>query len=98
MYAVLMEELIDTKVDLAILEKAKVIENNVGTDQSLVGMWKNMCIDKCYDQKLSTQSTLFNSIVCFLPIIYVFVVLEQIGLWNIVEDYVIMGIVFMMNV
>ena len=44
-----MEELIDTKVDLAILEKAKVIENNVGTDQSLVGMWKNMCIDKCYD-------------------------------------------------
>ena len=49
MYGFRMEELIDTKVDLAILEKAKVIENNVGTDQSLVGMWKNMCIDKCYD-------------------------------------------------
>ena len=43
MYAVIMDSLIDTTEDLAILTKARVIVNHLGSDQKLANMWNNMC-------------------------------------------------------
>ena len=42
MYAVIMDSLIDTTEDLAILTKARVIVNHLGSDDELVQMWNNM--------------------------------------------------------
>ena len=42
MYAVIMDSLIDTTEDLAILTKARVIVNHLGSDDELVKMWNNM--------------------------------------------------------
>ena len=42
-YAVIMDSLIDTPEDVAILTKAQVIENYLGSDEKLVEMWNNMC-------------------------------------------------------
>ena len=41
-YAVIMDSTIDTAEDLAILTKAGVIVNHLGSDQKLVNMWNNM--------------------------------------------------------
>ena len=41
-YVVIMDSLIDTTEDLAILTKAGVIVNHLGSDQKLVNMWNNM--------------------------------------------------------
>ena len=43
MYVVIMDSLIDTTEDLAILTKARVIVNHLGSDQKLVKMWNKMC-------------------------------------------------------
>ena len=43
MYAVIMDSLIDTPEDLAILTKARVIDNHLGDDKSLVKMWNKLC-------------------------------------------------------
>ena len=43
MYAVIMDSLIDTPEDLAILTKARVIDNHLGDDKSLVRMWNKLC-------------------------------------------------------
>ena len=44
MYAKIMDMLIDTEEDLAILTQAKVIENHLGNGEKLVDMWNGMCI------------------------------------------------------
>ena len=43
-YAVIMDSLIDTPEDVAILTKADVIENHLGSDEKLLKMWNDMCI------------------------------------------------------
>ena len=43
MYAVIMDSLIDTPEDLAILTKARVIDNHLGDDKKLVKMWNKLC-------------------------------------------------------
>ena len=43
MYAFIMDSLIDTPDDLAILTKSHVIENLLGSDERLVQMWNDMC-------------------------------------------------------
>ena len=40
-----MDSLIDTPEDVAILTKAEVIENHLGSDEKLLKMWNNMCIN-----------------------------------------------------
>ena len=45
MYAIIMDSLIDTEQDLAILTGAKVLENHLGSDERLVQMWNDMCIN-----------------------------------------------------
>ena len=42
-YVAIMDSLIDTPEDVAILTKAQVIENYLGSDEKLVEMWNNMC-------------------------------------------------------
>ena len=42
-YAVIMDALIDTPEDLAILTKARVIDNHLGDDERLVKMWNKLC-------------------------------------------------------
>ena len=42
-YVVIMDSLIYTTEDLAILMKAGVIVNHLGSDQKLANMWNNMC-------------------------------------------------------
>ena len=42
-YVAIMNSLIDTPEDVAILTKAQVIENYLGSDEKLVEMWNNMC-------------------------------------------------------
>ena len=42
MYAVIMDSLIDTPEDLAILTKAQVIDNHLGDDERSVKMWNNL--------------------------------------------------------
>ena len=44
-YAVIMDSLIDTAEDVAILTKAQVIENHLGSDERLLKMWNDMCIN-----------------------------------------------------
>ncbi|KAH7431329.1 hypothetical protein KP509_08G043000 [Ceratopteris richardii] len=44
-YAVIMDSLIDTADDLAILEKVSVLENHLGSDERLLRMWNEMCIN-----------------------------------------------------
>ncbi|KAH7431332.1 hypothetical protein KP509_08G043100 [Ceratopteris richardii] len=44
-YAVIMDSLIDTADDLAILDKAGVLENHLGSDERLLRMWNEMCIN-----------------------------------------------------
>ena len=51
MYANIMDMLIDTPKDLAILKKAKVIENHMGNDERFVDMWNNMCVNVYYNDK-----------------------------------------------
>ena len=41
-YAVIMDSTIDIAQDLAILTKAGVIVNHLGSEQKLVNMWNNM--------------------------------------------------------
>ena len=43
-YAVIMDSLIDTPEDVAILTKAGVLENHLGSDERLVKLWNDMCI------------------------------------------------------
>ena len=42
-YVVIMDSLIDTPEDVAILTKAQVIENHLGSDEKLLKMWNDMC-------------------------------------------------------
>ena len=44
-YAMIMDSLIDTQEDIAILTRAKVLENHLGSDERLVQMWNEMCIN-----------------------------------------------------
>ena len=44
-YAMIMDSLIDTQEDIAILTRAKVLENHLGSDERLVQMWNDMCIN-----------------------------------------------------
>ena len=44
-YVAIMDSLIDTPEDVAILTKAQVIENHLGNDERLVEMWNDMCIN-----------------------------------------------------
>ena len=44
-YAIIMDSLIDTQEDIAILTRAKVLENHLGSDERLVQMWNDMCIN-----------------------------------------------------
>ena len=48
-YVAIMDSLIDTQEDLAILTKAKVIQNHLGSDEKLLQMWNNMCTNVYYD-------------------------------------------------
>ena len=43
----IMDSLIDTQEDIAILTRAKVLENHLGSDERLVQMWNEMCINIC---------------------------------------------------
>ncbi|KAH7425072.1 hypothetical protein KP509_11G038500 [Ceratopteris richardii] len=43
-YAILMDSLIDTADDLAILEKAGVLENHLGSNEKMLQMWNELCI------------------------------------------------------
>ena len=43
-YPVIMDSLIDTPEDVAILTKAGVLENHLGSDERLVKLWNDMCI------------------------------------------------------
>ena len=49
MYAAIMDSLIDTQEDLAILTKPKVLENNLGSDEKLIQMWNEMCTNVYYE-------------------------------------------------
>ena len=49
MYVAIMDSLIDTQEDLAILTKAKVMQNHLGSDEKLLQMWNNMCTNVYYD-------------------------------------------------
>ena len=42
-YVVIMDSLIDTPEDVAILTKAEVIENHLGSDEKLLKLWNDMC-------------------------------------------------------
>ena len=42
-YVSIMDSLIDTPEDVAILTKAQVIENHLGSDEKLLKMWNDMC-------------------------------------------------------
>ena len=42
-YVAIMDSLIDTPEDVAILTKARVIENHLGSDEKLLKMWNDMC-------------------------------------------------------
>ena len=42
-YVAIMDSLIDTPEDVAILTKAQVIENHLGSDEKLLKMWNDMC-------------------------------------------------------
>ena len=44
-YAMIMDSLIDTQEDIAVLTRAKVLENHLGSDERLVQMWNEMCIN-----------------------------------------------------
>jgi hypothetical protein len=44
-YADIMDSLIDTVEDVAVLTKAGVITNLLGSDERLVQMWNDMCIN-----------------------------------------------------
>ena len=44
-YAMIMDSLINTQEDIAILTRAKVLENHLGSDERLVQMWNEMCIN-----------------------------------------------------
>eukprot|EP00250_Pteridium_aquilinum_P012442 c20730_g1_i1 orf=293-1801(+) len=44
-YAVIMDSLIDTVEDLAILTRAGVLQNHLGSDERLLRMWNEMCIN-----------------------------------------------------
>ena len=63
MYANIMDSLIDTQEDLAILKKAKVIENHMGNDQRFVDMWNDMCISVRYNDKSERWEEMIHDIV-----------------------------------
>lgn len=44
-YTIIMDSLINTSEDLSILYKAGVLENRLGSDEKLLGMWREMCIN-----------------------------------------------------
>lgn len=44
-YAIIMDSLIDTSEDLAIMYRAGVLENHLGSDERLLRMWNEMCIN-----------------------------------------------------
>ena len=44
-YAIMMDSLIDTPEDLAILYRSGVLENHLGSEERLVTMWNEMCIN-----------------------------------------------------
>ena len=51
MYAILMNSLIEIHEDIAILTRAKVLDNNLESDDKLVQMWRDMCtnIEESFD-------------------------------------------------
>ena len=58
-YTHIMDMLIDTEEDLAILAKANVIENHTGNDIRVVQMWNDMCINLSY----RSESKILGAIV-----------------------------------
>lgn len=63
-YAIIMDSLIDTAEDLSILYRAGVLENHLGSDERLLRMWNEMCINisesSCERWEVMTQAIIMH--------------------------------------
>ncbi|MCO5547841.1 hypothetical protein L7F22_001293 [Adiantum nelumboides] len=63
-YAIIMDSLIDTTEDLMILYRAGVLQNHLGSDERLLRMWNEMCINisenSCERWEVMTQAIMMH--------------------------------------